>query len=214
MAIVNAKYQFLMVDVGANGRVSDGGVMKNTVFWHKLTNNQLNIPDSREIPGTNKQFPYVFVADDAFQLLPNFLKPYSKAVLTDEKKIFNYRLSRARRVVENVLGILTKRFKVLQGDIKFEPHKARKIVLACCHLHNYLTVENREDYLQSRDVDNENTSTGAVEPGSWRNGTQSMVNLQRTRGNSTLAAKRVRDDFCDFFNGSGSVPWQMDHINS
>ncbi|CAH1973357.1 unnamed protein product [Acanthoscelides obtectus] len=32
MAIVNANYQLMMVDVGANGRVSDGGVMKNTFF--------------------------------------------------------------------------------------------------------------------------------------------------------------------------------------
>lgn len=51
MTIVNAKYQFIMVDVGANGRISDGGVLKNTIFWQKLSQNQLNIPDTRELPG-------------------------------------------------------------------------------------------------------------------------------------------------------------------
>ncbi|CAH1986898.1 unnamed protein product [Acanthoscelides obtectus] len=50
MAIVNANYQFMMVDVGANGRVSDGGVMKDTLFWRKLSENKLNMPDSRELP--------------------------------------------------------------------------------------------------------------------------------------------------------------------
>jgi len=35
MAIVNANYQFIMVDVGANGRISDGGVLYYTKFWEK-----------------------------------------------------------------------------------------------------------------------------------------------------------------------------------
>lgn len=142
MAIVNAKYQFIMVDVGANGRISDGGVLKNTIFWQKLSQNQLNIPNARELPGSNKTFPYVFVGDEAFQLLPNFMKPYNRAVLTDEKRIFNYRLSRARRIVENAFGILTSRFKIFQKNIKFAPHKARKIMMGSCHLHNYLSTRN------------------------------------------------------------------------
>ena len=36
MAIVNTNYQFIMVDVGANGRVSDDGVLKNTLFGRRL----------------------------------------------------------------------------------------------------------------------------------------------------------------------------------
>ena len=39
---------------------------------------------------------HYFVCDDAFPLGMNFMKPYSKSRLTDEKRIFNYRLSRAR----------------------------------------------------------------------------------------------------------------------
>lgn len=108
-----------MVDVGANGRISDGRVLKNTIFWQKLSQNQLNIPDARELPGSNKMFPYVFVGDEAFQLLPNFMKPYNRAVLTDEKRIFNHRLSRARRIVENAFGILTSRFKIFQKILNF-----------------------------------------------------------------------------------------------
>lgn len=212
MAIVNAKYQFIMVDVGANGRISDGGVLKNTIFWQKLSQNQLNIPNARELPGSNKTFPYVFVGDEAFQLQPNFMKPYNRAVLTDEKRIFNYRLSRARRIVENAFGILTSRFKIFQKNINFEPHKARKIVMACCHLHNYLSTRNNGYYLQRGDVDYENKDTGRVEEGSWRQGTQHVAELQRTRGNSAAEAKKIRDDFCEYFNSSGSVPWQNNYL--
>lgn len=39
MAVVNANYEFIMVDVGTNGLVSDGGVLQNTTFGKKLKNN-------------------------------------------------------------------------------------------------------------------------------------------------------------------------------
>lgn len=204
MAIVDANYKFLMVDVGANGRV-----MKNTLFWRKLAENQFKMADPRELPGTpNKKFPYVFIGDEAFQLLPNFMKPYIRAVLINEKRIFNYILSQARRVVENAFGILTKRFKIFQKAIKFEPDKAWKIVMACCHLHNYLCSRNRANYLPPQEIDRDDIINGAVELGSWRQDTQEMVQLRRTKGNSTVVAKKVRDDFCEFFNTSWSVPWQ------
>lgn len=208
MAIVDASYRFLMIDVGANGRISDGGVLKNTTFWQKFSQNQLNIPNPRELTGTNKQFPYVFLGDEAFQLMPNFMKPYNRSDLTDEKRVFNYRLSRARRIVENAFGILTSRFKIFQKNIKFAPNKARKIVMACCHLHNYLSKINIRYYIQHGDVDYENTTTGTIEPGLWREGTQQLPDLQRQRGNSAVEAKKIRDDFCEYFNTAGAVSWQ------
>jgi len=58
--------------------------------------------------------------------------------LTKEQAIFNYRLSWARRIVENVFGILNSRFGVFQRAIQVDPDKAKKIVLACCYLHNSL----------------------------------------------------------------------------
>jgi hypothetical protein len=48
----------------------------------------------------------VFVGDEAFALRKDFLKPFSQRELTNERRIYNYRLSRARRVIENVFGIM------------------------------------------------------------------------------------------------------------
>ena len=45
MSIVNANYEFLMVDFGANGRVSDGGVFSNQLFCTKIKLKQLCIPE-------------------------------------------------------------------------------------------------------------------------------------------------------------------------
>ena len=55
---------------------------------------------------------FVFVADEAFALTAEFLKPFSRKDLTQEKQIFNYRLSRARRCVENAFGVLAARFPI------------------------------------------------------------------------------------------------------
>lgn len=49
------------------------------------------------------------VVDDAFDLGSWSLKPYRYMHLDQEQKIFNYRLSRAKRVVKNSFGILASR---------------------------------------------------------------------------------------------------------
>lgn len=36
LAVVDADYKFLYADVGCQGRISDGGVLKNSSFWRNL----------------------------------------------------------------------------------------------------------------------------------------------------------------------------------
>ena len=61
--------------------------------------------------------PYVFLADDAFGLKPNLMKPCPDQYLPLDERIFNYRLSRARRVIENTFGIAATRFRVFRRPI-------------------------------------------------------------------------------------------------
>ncbi|KAL0818776.1 hypothetical protein ABMA28_008103 [Loxostege sticticalis] len=175
-------YYFNYKQTHTNGRISDGGVLKNTEFWSKFTrsDNCLNLPEQSELPSTNKKKPYVLIGDEAFQLTPNFMK------------IFNYRLSRdtarARNVVENAFGILSSRFKILK--------------------------RSSEKYIRNNDVDFENINTGEVRPGSWRTESQELIPTPRLRGNSTIEAKAVRDEFCEYFNTTGAVPWQNRCLNT
>jgi len=77
IAVVDADYKCMMVDVGINGRISDGGVISYTKFGNNLNNKTLNIPKPDLLTNTSYTLPYLFVADDAFAMSENLLKPYS-----------------------------------------------------------------------------------------------------------------------------------------
>ena len=211
MGILNANYEFLMVDVGVNGRVSDGGVFSNTLFCTKLKLKQLSIPEPDNVPESDMKMPYVFVGDDAFPLMENLMKPFSHRNLSREDRIFNYRLSRARRIVENAFGILASRFRILLGQINVCPEKAVTLVLACCYLHNYLRRKEEESYYQGG-FDIENISTGEITDADWRSD-RTLLALQHIQGrNTTGSAKGTRQKFSRYFNTVGAVPWQANSI--
>lgn len=75
IAIVNSNYKFIYIDVGKQGRLSDGGEMEATSFFHKLNNGTLNLPENEEY---DEGLNFVFVADEAFSLHEHILKPYSQ----------------------------------------------------------------------------------------------------------------------------------------
>ena len=91
MALVDSNYRFLYVDVGCNGRVSDGGVFRGCLLQQSLEQKSANIPDPAPLSGTELLSPYTIVADEAFPLKEYIMKPYSSRGLTMEQRIFNYR---------------------------------------------------------------------------------------------------------------------------
>ena len=117
MAICNANYEFVLVDIGDSGRNSDGGVFANSNMGIAMNEDKLGIPPAIKLPGTNVVCPYVFVADEAFALKTYMVKPYARATLTDARRICNYRISRARRVIENCFGICASRFRIFHKPI-------------------------------------------------------------------------------------------------
>lgn len=200
MAVVNANYKFLMVNVGTNGRASDGGVFSDLAFFEKLKEDKLHIPDPEPLPAYSPNMPYVFVSDDAFPLMENIMKPYSHTTMKKEEIIFNYRLSRARRIVENAFGILASRFRILLKTINLSPEKVSTIVLTCCYLHNFL---------REKKCNNMNRVTDEMEPTEPNCDGSHLVNLAPTMiRNASNHAKDVRDKFCEYFNTVGTVPWQ------
>lgn len=96
LIVAGSDYEVIWADVGMNGRVSDGGVLNRSKFGQLLYEDKLNLPDSKPLPYREKPVPYVFIGDDAFALLPNFMKPYSTKKLDLPTRICNYRFSLAR----------------------------------------------------------------------------------------------------------------------
>ena len=110
LAVCDTHYRFVMVDVGGADRQSDDGVLSNSLFGRALENGSLRLPDSRRLPGLPcSSLPYVFVGDEAFPLKQNVMRPYPGRNLPQAQAIYNYRLSRARRIIENTFGILASR---------------------------------------------------------------------------------------------------------
>ena len=76
MGLVDADYKFIYMDVGCNGRISDGGVFRNGQLSKALDENTLNIPTAESLPRNSLQLPFVVVGDDAFPLKKYLMKPY------------------------------------------------------------------------------------------------------------------------------------------
>ena len=112
MAMCDAHYRFLYVDIGGYGRDNDASIFSSTPLYQHLENNTLNVPLPQNIAGF--ELPYVIVGDEIFALKTWLLKPYPGRNLNEEEVVFNYRLSRARRTIENAFGIMSARcFKFL-----------------------------------------------------------------------------------------------------
>ncbi|GLH04385.1 uncharacterized protein GBIM_10108 [Gryllus bimaculatus] len=140
LAVANANYELIMVHTGINWRRSDGAVISYTKFGQALADNTLRIPEPAQLPNS-RQMPFAFLGDEAFGMEGdggNFTKPYPQARLNLKRRIFNYRFSRARRVIENAFGVLVSLFGVLQNSSYLSPEKARTVALACCYLQLFM----------------------------------------------------------------------------
>ncbi len=106
MAVADASYMFTYVDIGDYGRQCDSSVFNNSNFGKALVENSLGIPESDYLPSTTMRSRYCFIGDEAFPLRANLQRPVPGRGLPEISRIYNYRLSRARRVVENAYSPL------------------------------------------------------------------------------------------------------------
>ena len=166
----------------------------------------MKIPESSDVKG--RKLPYVFIGDEAFSLRKDFLKPYNVKQLKRERKIFNYCLSRARRITENVFGILVARFGIFKSHINIQLDNIKDVVMGSCALHNFLRRTSPDTYTPSECFDTEDLQNGTVTAG-LRSNPSSMAKLKRGNNkNNQLTGKEVGSQFVEYFNNEGKVPWQ------
>ncbi|CAK1604202.1 unnamed protein product [Parnassius mnemosyne] len=127
------------------------------------------------------------------------MRPYpgNQDISNEEKKIFNYRLRRARRVCKNAFGILARRFRIYQRRLSLTPEHVNIVVAATVALHNFL--RNSKTYCSEEDL-RENVNHG-------------LVDLFQIGGNASQAVFEIREKFKTYFlSNAGSVPWQTNIV--
>lgn len=206
LALVDAHLNFLYVDAGSNGRCSDGGVFAKSTLKPILEGDHLNMPSADLVPETEVTLPYVIVADDAFPLTTRLMKPYPGVEIPLEQRIHNYRLSRARRTVENAFGVLTSKFRIFRTEIDAKIDTIKFMTLAACVLHNFLR-QSGTDYIEAGLCDTEDVNSRTFVEGSWRSD-HVPIPLQNRGGRDSNVGVAVREKFKHFFNNSGAVSWQ------
>lgn len=198
LAMCDADYRFTYIDVGCKERISDGGVYNRSTLSQALESNSINIPPPRNLPNCLEQTPFVILADDAFALKRYMMKPFNFRNQNLSERIFNYRLSRARRMIESTFGIMAIRFRLLRTTIELSEKNVKFCVLAICALHNFLINSDRCSYVQSvREMrENENSLID-----------EDNISIESEQND----AKAVRNTLKNYFvSPAGEVAWQYD----
>jgi hypothetical protein len=89
IAVCDAHYRFIIVDIGDAGRNSDGGVLTSSTFGQTLEAGNLAIPSPRQLPDSATEAPFMFVGDETFPLRVNMLRPYPGKKLPDPETIYS-----------------------------------------------------------------------------------------------------------------------------
>lgn len=214
----DAKYCFTLGNVGSYGRENDATILSESAFGKLFDSGPsgLCLPSPRLV--CNSRLPYVLIGDEIFPLKPWLMKPYPGRNLDEPHRVYNYRLSRARRTIENTYGILSARWRIFRVLIRANEETVELITKAAICLHNYLQLTDNAFYVPSGFVDSENAD-GSLSPGDWRAIVQydesGMVSLGHVGGNRyTLEASNSRNDFKEYFNNDGAVEWQYRHVKS
>nr|XP_026485901.1 uncharacterized protein LOC113393302 [Vanessa tameamea] len=189
-----SNYCFISIDVGSFGKEADSNVFRSSNFGQKLYHDMTDLPEDKILSGTIvPTLPFVLVADEAFALHKNVMRPYPNKTLDIEKRTFNYRLSRARRYVECTFGILSNKWRVLHTAILVNPDFATEIVKTTCVLHNFVRRRDGLNY-------NDELLTSDL---------PTLTNCNTSRPSNAI---NTRDLFKKYFMEEGKLEWQHNFI--
>lgn len=202
MALVDSDYRFIFADIGGQGRISDGGIFKNSLLWKKIDAGNLNLPLDHPLPNREKSVPYVFLGDGAFALHKHIMKPFSGSHNVGTKeRTFNYKLSSSRVIVENVFGILTSVFRIFRKPIELDVEKAPLIIMTCILLHNFLrnSKYSRNIYTPPGIFD----SDESCGDGFWRQKETNSAGIRSIRQmprRASMDVSEIRNEYANYFH--------------
>ena len=134
LGLVDPNYRFIWASVGAPGNTHDSTLFQSTSLWEKITAGSILPQSVLEIKG--QVVPPLILGDGAFSMRTWIIKPYGDAILDEQKRYLNYRLSRASVVAEGAFGKLKGRWRVLSKKCESNPETLKRYGLASIVLHN------------------------------------------------------------------------------
>lgn len=185
------------------GSLNDAGIFQWSDLGQAVNNNLINLPEPRNLPGTNIRCPYYIIGDGAFPLRKYLMKPYTRVHnLSAEEEVFNYRLSRARLQIERAFGILTKKWRILESALDWKLINCDTLVMSLICLHKFL-ITNEMDMedpqkrykLQRYEIVN---PTDEI-----------RIYLGDNREDAVHMRNRLKDYFMSSY---GRVPWQEQYV--
>lgn len=159
--ICDSRYCFTLFDLGKYGSNNDSGILGNSEMGDLIASNSIKIPPASSHSNIDS-LPFHLIGDEIFPLKTWLMRPYP-GKLSEDQRIFNYRISRARRSIENTFGILAARWRIFYKPIRGNVSNVEK----CMSLHNYLRLTDNASYCPAGFVDSVGAS-GQLREGDWR----------------------------------------------
>lgn len=189
MLISDANNKVIHYQVGMDGSTNDSGTWFFSQLKDAMDRNALNLPS---VP--DGQLQDHLIGDGAYPLGERMLVPF-QSVGCKSKDVYNYRISRARRIVESTFRLISARFKIFYTKMHLLPKNAEIIISAGISLHNFL-LATESPTSQSLEI------------------SEPSIKLNRVEGNFPSKAHRQREALCKFFLEEGRVSWQDEKVSS
>uniref|UniRef100_A0A672N994 DDE Tnp4 domain-containing protein n=1 Tax=Sinocyclocheilus grahami TaxID=75366 RepID=A0A672N994_SINGR len=136
--LVDHTYCFLDFNVGWPGKCHDVYIFECSRLCRKLEDGTFFPPFSRNIQGGD--IPVLIVADSAYSLTSNIMKPFPEGTTRGPRAAYNASLSRARIHVEHAFGHLKGRWQCVMKKNDCQTQNVKYVMSACVVLHNFCEI--------------------------------------------------------------------------
>jgi hypothetical protein len=144
----DSKSRFVVIDMDAYGKQSDGGTFSGSTLYQFLADSESTLPKSASFEGSGTDMPFVILGNKAYPLKTFLMKPLARKNMSCEKRGFNCRLLQAMRYGECAFGLIIAKWRLLNKALETNVNNAERIVKFICLLHNIITDTEGTTHVQ------------------------------------------------------------------
>ncbi|KAL7294230.1 hypothetical protein TKK_0012246 [Trichogramma kaykai] len=203
-AMCDEHKRFTFLNLGSFGSWNDASIFHYSDIRQNLKNNVINLPRVEELPNSDTILPYVIITDGGYPTKNYLMKPYMKIPqMTVPMKVFNFRLSRARYIIEAAFGLLCNLWQVNEIPLGWKLSITEAIIFSTLCLHNAkITLDLHESRgYYDHCIDSAQVNEQQIEE---ENDDQARYNFNE------FNVRAILQDY--FVSPAGAVPYQWHNI--